>query len=82
MPLLTPGIPPWTWQLRLDLVKFTKFQVCCLKVSANPQMVPWIRSPFFLVLLVPKEMELERSVGFEQCRYYFFLTNPLEDSRR
>ena len=45
-------------------------------------MVPWIRSPFFLVLLVPKEMELERSVGFEQCRYYFFLTNPLEDSRR
>lgn len=51
------------------------------KALANPRMVPWIRSSFFLALLVPKEMEPDRSLGFERCQYYFFLTSPLEDPR-
>lgn len=41
-------------------------------------MVPWIGRPLFLVL-VPKEMEPHRSLGFERCQCYFCLTNPLED---
>ena len=52
-----------------------------LKALANPHRVPWIRSSFFLFLLVPKEMEPDRSLGFEQCQSYFFLTSPLEYPR-
>lgn len=34
----------------------------------------------FLVL-VPKETEPHRSLGFERCQCYFCLTNPLEDPK-